>query len=50
MIFQATVVNVHTYWWFGPLLMVIVLPTTRKAWLRLLRYVATTFTRGYSRE
>ena len=48
MIFNALVTNVTTYWWFGPLLLVIFLTMTRKAWLRLLRYVGVTFARGYS--
>ena len=50
MIFQAVVTNVTTHWWFGPLLLFILLTTTRRAWIRLLRYVGSTFARGYSSD
>lgn len=48
MIFDALVTNVTTHWWFGPLLLVILLTLTGKAWFKLLRYLGGTFARGYS--
>jgi hypothetical protein len=43
---QAVWANVLIHWWFGPLLLVILLTMTRKAWLRLIRLIGVTFVRG----
>lgn len=47
-VFNALFTNVLTHWWFGPLLLVILLTLTGKSWFKVLRYVAGTFARGYS--
>lgn len=44
---QAVWTNVLTHWWFGPLLLVVLLTLTRKAWVRLLRQIGVTFIRGH---
>lgn len=43
---QALWTNVLTHWWFGPLLLLIIATLSRKAWMRLARYIGTTFVRG----
>jgi hypothetical protein len=48
MIFHALVTDVMTYWWFGPLLVVILLTGTRKGWMRLLRYVGSTYIHSHA--
>ena len=50
MVFNALATNVTPYWWFGPLLVLISVTASRRAWLRLLRYVGVTFARGYSSD
>ena len=48
MIFNALVTNVTTYWWFGPLLLLIAVTASRRAWLRLIRYIGITFARSHA--
>lgn len=43
---QAIWSNVLMHWWFGPLLAVLVITASRRAWLRLTRYVGVAFVRG----
>lgn len=45
---QALWTNVVTHWWFGPLLALIAISVTRKAWLGLLRFVGLAVVRGRS--
>ncbi len=45
---QAIWANVLAHWWCGPLLMAILLGLSRRAWVRLIRYVGITFVRGTS--
>ena len=46
MLAQALWVNVLATWWFGPLLLLVVVLMGRKALLRLARFVGGTFLRG----
>ena len=48
MLGQALMTNIATHWWFGPLLVVIALSASRRAWLRLIRYVGMTFARSHA--
>lgn len=43
---QAVWDTVMAHWWFGPLLIVIAVTCTRRAWVRLIRHVGITFIRG----
>lgn len=45
---QAIMTNVATYWWFGPMLVLIAVTASRRAWLRLIRYVGITFVRSHA--
>lgn len=45
---QALWTSVLTYWWVGPILVVIALTATRRAWLGLIRYVGMSWVRGGS--
>lgn len=45
---QALWVNVIAYWWFGPMVLVVLLTLSRKVWLRLIREVGSAFVRGNS--
>jgi hypothetical protein len=47
MLGQAILNNIVTYWWFGPLLLVIAITATRRAWLRLLRFIGVPFLRSH---
>ncbi len=42
-IWNAIVVNVTAYWWFGPLLIVLLVTAGRRGILRLIAYVARAF-------
>ena len=48
MLAQAIWSTVLTHWWFGPLLIVVALTATRRAWLGFLRYVGMSWVRGGS--
>ena len=48
MLAQALWINVLTHWWFGPLLVVVMLTASRKAWMRLIRYIGVAYVRGSS--
>lgn len=50
MFYQAVVTNVNAHWWFGPLLLSILVTTTARAWIRILRYVGSAFARGNSSD
>lgn len=47
MIWNALATNVMTYWWFGPLLLLIVVGSSGKAWMKLTRYVGLAYFRGH---
>lgn len=47
-IWQAIIANVVAHWWFGPLLVVIGVTVSRRAWLRLIRYIGVTFARSHA--
>lgn len=44
---RALWANVLEHWWFGPLLLLVLLTATRKAWARLMRFIGSSFIRGY---
>ncbi len=43
---QAIWLNLLAHWWFGPMILVILMTSSRKAWLRLIRFVGVGFVRG----
>jgi len=43
---DAMATNIMTHWWFGPILLVIAAIASRKAWLKLIRYVGLAYFRG----
>ncbi len=43
MLWHGVLIDAQTYWWFGPLLIVIAIVIGRKGLLRLLSYVAKVF-------
>lgn len=43
MIWNAVVIDVRTVWWFGPLLVVLLIVAGRKGIVRLAAYVAKVF-------
>lgn len=45
---QAIMTNIATHWWFGPLLVIIGVTASRRAWLRLIRYIGITFARSHA--
>lgn len=45
---QGMMTNIATYWWFGPLLLFIGVTASRRAWLRLIRYIGMTFARSHA--
>lgn len=40
--------NVLSLWWFGPLVLLLLITASRKWWMQLFRYVGTTFVRSHS--
>lgn len=50
MVGRALWVDIVSFWWFGPLLLIVLLAAGRKAWLRLIRFVGVTFVRGGTRD
>jgi hypothetical protein len=43
---RALWTNVLDYWWSGPVLVVILLAVSRRAWFRLVRFIGVSFVRG----
>lgn len=47
LLWQALVTNVVTHWWFGPLLALMCITASRRAWWRLFKYVGSVFVRTH---
>jgi len=45
---RAIVSAVAAHWWFGPLLLLVGATASRRAWLRLVRYIGLAFARSHS--
>lgn len=43
MLWQAIIADVQTFWWFGPLLVVLIVAAGRKGVVRLVAYLAKVF-------
>lgn len=47
-LWAAVLVNASTYWWFGPLVVVMLVKSGRRGIIRLLSYVGRVFVRAHS--
>ncbi|WP_103663352.1 hypothetical protein [Microbacterium sp. CJ77] len=48
LLWHALWVNALTYWWFGPLVLAILITAGRRKLVRLVRWIGGTFVRGQS--